>query len=206
MNYPHPILAKEGWAIMAGAFVVALLVSAFAGVWSLPFWVIFFFCMQFFRDPPRQIAGGPKSVLAAADGRVVAIEEADDPYLNRRALKISVFMNGPAQMVQAGQLPQRLAGQGLARERALRAASEDGRWARHHLRPDRRPDCPPHPQLRRCRNCAGSRAALRLHSLRLARRCLCAARQPRQGGDRRQGLRVELRARRAILALFGRGP
>jgi phosphatidylserine decarboxylase len=93
MNYPHPILAKEGWAIMAGAFVVALLVSAFAGVWSLPFWVIFFFCMQFFRDPPRQIAGGPKSVLAAADGRVVAIEEADDPYLNRRALKISVFMN-----------------------------------------------------------------------------------------------------------------
>ena len=93
MDYPHPILAREGWPIMAGAFVVAVLVSVYACVWSLPLWVIFVFCVQFFRDPPRQIAGGPKSVLAPADGRIVAVEEADDPYLNRRALKISVFMN-----------------------------------------------------------------------------------------------------------------
>lgn len=92
MNYPHPLLAKEGWPIVAGAFLVAVLTS-FAGFWALPFWVIFFFCVQFFRDPPRVIAGGPNSVLAPADGRVVAVEEADDPYLNRRALKISVFMN-----------------------------------------------------------------------------------------------------------------
>jgi phosphatidylserine decarboxylase len=70
-----------------------VLVSAYACVWSLPFWLIFVFCVQFFRDPPRRIAGGPKSVLAPADGRVVAVEETDDPYLNRRALKISVFMN-----------------------------------------------------------------------------------------------------------------
>ncbi len=93
MNYPHPIFAREGWPIMAGAFVVAVLVSVYACVWSLPFWLIFVFCVQFFRDPPRQIAGGSKSVLAPADGRVVAVEEAEDPYLKRRALKISVFMN-----------------------------------------------------------------------------------------------------------------
>ena len=92
MNYPHPLLAKEGWPIIAGAFLVAVLTS-FAGFWSLPFWLIFVFCVQFFRDPPRRVAGGPKSVLAPADGRVVAVEETDDPYLNRRALKISVFMN-----------------------------------------------------------------------------------------------------------------
>lgn len=93
MNYPHPLLAKEGWPIMAGALLVAVLASAYGGLWSLPFWAIFFFCVQFFRDPPRRVAGGPKSVLAPADGRIVAVEEADDPYLNRRALKISVFMN-----------------------------------------------------------------------------------------------------------------
>ena len=92
MNYPHPILAKEGWPFIAGALVLAVLAS-FAGVWSTPFWVIFIFCVQFFRDPARVIAGGPKSVLAPADGRIVVVEEADDPYLNRRALKISVFMN-----------------------------------------------------------------------------------------------------------------
>lgn len=61
--------------------------------WSLPFWLIFIFCVQFFRDPARLIAGGPKSVLAPADGRIVVVEETDDPYLNRRALKVSVFMN-----------------------------------------------------------------------------------------------------------------
>ena len=92
MNYPHPILAKEGWPFIAGTLVLAVLVSA-AGLWSLPFWLIFIFCVQFFRDPARVVAGGPKTVLAPADGRIVVVEEADDPYLNRRALKVSVFMN-----------------------------------------------------------------------------------------------------------------
>jgi phosphatidylserine decarboxylase len=92
MNYPHPIIAKEGWPFIAGSFVLALLASN-AGALSLPFWVIFIFCVQFFRDPARVIAGGPTSVIAPADGRIVVVEEADDPYLNRRALKVSVFMN-----------------------------------------------------------------------------------------------------------------
>jgi phosphatidylserine decarboxylase len=92
MNYPHPILAKEGWPFVAGAFAVAVVAST-AGAWALPFWLIFVFCVQFFRDPARIIAGGEKSVLAPADGRIVVVEEADDPYLNRRALKVSVFMN-----------------------------------------------------------------------------------------------------------------
>ena len=92
MNYPHPIIAKEGWPFIAASFVLALLVS-YAGVWSLPFWLIFIFCVQFFRDPPRLVAGGEKSIVAPADGRIVVVEEADDPYLKRRALKVSVFMN-----------------------------------------------------------------------------------------------------------------
>ena len=92
MNYPHPILAKEGWPFIAASFVLAVLAS-FAGFWALPFWVVFLFCVQFFRDPARVVAGGPKSVLAPADGRIVVVEEADDPYLNRRAVKVSVFMN-----------------------------------------------------------------------------------------------------------------
>jgi phosphatidylserine decarboxylase len=92
MNYPHPILAKEGWPFIAGSLILALLASS-SGVWSLPFWLIFVFCVQFFRDPPRLVAGGPKSVVAPADGRIVVVEETDDPYLKRRALKVSVFMN-----------------------------------------------------------------------------------------------------------------
>ena len=92
MNYPHPFLAREGWPFIALSLALALLASS-AGVWSLPFWLIFVFCLQFFRDPARVIAGGPKSIVAPADGRIVVDEETDDPYLKRRALKVSVFMN-----------------------------------------------------------------------------------------------------------------
>ena len=47
MNYPHPILAKEGWPFIAGSLVLAVAAS-FAGLWSLPMWVIFIFCLQNF--------------------------------------------------------------------------------------------------------------------------------------------------------------
>lgn len=94
MNYPHPIIAREGWPFIAIAAVVALLVHAVAGLalaWL--FWLILIFVVQFFRDPARPIPQEPNAVLCPADGRVVAVETAHDPYANREALKISVFMN-----------------------------------------------------------------------------------------------------------------
>lgn len=94
MAYPHPLIAKEGWPFLGITFVVAVLAAFFAGMaWSVPFWLIFVFVLQFFRDPPRSIPGDERSILSPADGRVVAVEPARDPWLNRDALKISVFMN-----------------------------------------------------------------------------------------------------------------
>lgn len=94
MNYPHPIIAREGWphlAIAAGVSLMAWFVAGWA--WSLPFWGTTVFVLQFFRDPARPISQDPGVMLSAADGRVVAVEIAEDPYLKREALKISVFMN-----------------------------------------------------------------------------------------------------------------
>jgi phosphatidylserine decarboxylase len=93
-NYPHPIIAREGWPFLALAFVVAAALS-WAGLWVLAAlaWLVVLFIVQFFRDPPRVIPRGPGAVLSPADGRVVKVERARDPYLPRDALKISVFMN-----------------------------------------------------------------------------------------------------------------
>jgi len=94
MNYPHPIIAREGWPYLGGTFAVAIIVNLLAGFWiALPVWIIFVFVLQFFRDPPRPIPAEPGAVLSPADGRIVVIEKTRDPFANRDALKISVFMN-----------------------------------------------------------------------------------------------------------------
>ncbi|CAN5442023.1 phosphatidylserine decarboxylase [soil metagenome] len=93
MNYPHPIIAREGWPILAGAFLVALVVTWFGGLWSIPFWIFAVFALQFFRDPGRVIPTDAGVVLSPADGRIVTVERMRDPYGDRDALKISVFMN-----------------------------------------------------------------------------------------------------------------
>jgi phosphatidylserine decarboxylase len=92
-NYPHPIIAREGWPYLGLAFAVALVVTYFAGWWSLPFWVIALFVLQFFRDPPRRIPTDPNAVISPADGRIVVVEKTQDPYTGNEAIKISVFMN-----------------------------------------------------------------------------------------------------------------
>lgn len=92
--YPHPIIAREGWPFLAGAVAAALLVAWWAGFgWSLPLWLAALFVLQFFRDPPRDVPDDPQAVVSPADGRIVAVEKARDPWLERDALKISVFMN-----------------------------------------------------------------------------------------------------------------
>jgi phosphatidylserine decarboxylase len=94
MTYPHPIIAREGWPFVAGAFGVAVAVHWLAGAgWAAFPWLVAFFVLQFFRDPPRRVPDGANLVLSPADGRVVAVERQLDPYLQRDALKISVFMN-----------------------------------------------------------------------------------------------------------------
>ena len=93
-NYPHPVIAREGWPFVAISVAVATGVTVFADRgWSVVFWLIVAFMLQFFRDPPRAIPLDPKAVLSPADGRVVVVERAEDPYLKRDALKFSVFMN-----------------------------------------------------------------------------------------------------------------
>jgi phosphatidylserine decarboxylase len=93
-SYPHPLIAREGWPFVGAAVLAAALVWWLAGGWwSVPLWLAALFVLQFFRDPPRDVPEDPLAVVSPADGRVVAVHKARDPWLERDALKISVFMN-----------------------------------------------------------------------------------------------------------------
>ena len=93
-DYPHPIIAREGWPFLAISIVAALALTWLGyTVVAVLAWLLAAFIAQFFRDPKRRIPQEPKAVLSPADGRVVMVGNARDPYLDRDALKISVFMN-----------------------------------------------------------------------------------------------------------------
>jgi phosphatidylserine decarboxylase len=92
-DHRHPLIAREGWPFLALAAILAGLSSFYCAYLAIPMWLIFLFILQFFRDPPRVTVGGDSSVTAPADGRVIVIDESEDPYTNQASLKISIFMN-----------------------------------------------------------------------------------------------------------------
>lgn len=92
--YPHPLIAREGWPYLSGITGAALLVTLMNGLaWAIPLWIAALFVLQFFRDPARAVTAAPNAVVSPADGRIVAVMPVTDPWLQRPAVKISVFMN-----------------------------------------------------------------------------------------------------------------
>ena len=89
----HPLIAREGWLVLLAAFAAALIATWLVGWWSLPFWIWAVFALRFFRGPARVPPADADAVIAPADGRIVMVEKVRDEYLDREALKISVFMN-----------------------------------------------------------------------------------------------------------------
>ena len=92
--YPHPIIAREGWILIAVSGVLALAATILDwGFVSLLLWILFIVIVQFFRDPAREIPQGERTVLSVVDGRVLKVEKAVNPYTGELSLLISVFMN-----------------------------------------------------------------------------------------------------------------
>ena len=74
------------WAVRSGS-VLAWGITALAVPFAL--WVPYFF-----RDPERSGDRGEGLVVAPADGKVVLVNEVDEPaFLHGRATRISIFMN-----------------------------------------------------------------------------------------------------------------
>ncbi len=97
------IIHKEGHRILLGLTIILValnllvsrffpVVTIFLGVLSF---VIWFFVLWFFRNPKREVATVQNGIIyAPADGKIVAIEEIEEPeYFKDKRLQISIFMS-----------------------------------------------------------------------------------------------------------------
>lgn len=77
-----------------------IIVAAAAGVnivfglqWAWPLWLLAAALAFLLRDLSHAAPANPLAVLSPIDGRVVAVEEANDPYCERDALRISIHQS-----------------------------------------------------------------------------------------------------------------
>lgn len=96
---------KEGYASLLIAILIVAIANALVfylapevaglrwGVYVLSFLLVLII-LQFFRSPNRQISIQENGVLCPADGKVVIVEEAEEPeYFKGRKLQVSIFMS-----------------------------------------------------------------------------------------------------------------
>jgi phosphatidylserine decarboxylase len=95
---------KEGYKIIVIAFILSitgiLLAEKFIDIiWlvkaiQIVLLALLFTVLQFFRNPKRQTALDEHAIIAPVDGKVVVIEEVEEPeYFKGKRLQVSIFMS-----------------------------------------------------------------------------------------------------------------
>ena len=86
-------IAKEGWPFIAipGALALALALLGRRRL-ALPFAAAAAASAGFFRDPERAIPVVANGVLSPADGRVISIEDAVDPFVGA-SVRVAIFLS-----------------------------------------------------------------------------------------------------------------
>ena len=92
------IVSKEGrifvypLLIATTIFVFTYLYYGISIYFPLGSGVIFFFCLNFFRDPKRLVPQGDNHIVSPADGKIIRIERIDDDEFGDSQL-ISIFLS-----------------------------------------------------------------------------------------------------------------
>jgi len=75
VDYPHPIIAREGWFFVGLALLVAAALTLL-GWWLLAIlaWAAVLFIVQFFRDPARAAPDNPKHIASAPGHDVTCVQ------------------------------------------------------------------------------------------------------------------------------------
>ncbi|HWN16782.1 MAG TPA: phosphatidylserine decarboxylase family protein [Candidatus Dormibacteraeota bacterium] len=86
-------VASEGWPFIL-PLAAAACIMGWMGWWAAAavFMVAALACLGFFRDPERTPPTLPGAVVAPADGRVMVVTEAMDPWVGP-ATRVSIFLS-----------------------------------------------------------------------------------------------------------------
>lgn len=92
--YRYPLIAKEGWLLIAVAVIVVVALHYFfdTPLTSIA-WAMVVFLLFVFRDPTRKVPPSPLGIISSVDGTVIAVDEAHDDYLNRDTKRIAISMD-----------------------------------------------------------------------------------------------------------------
>jgi phosphatidylserine decarboxylase len=94
MSATRTFIAREGQPLVLSALIAAAAVHyAYGWLYALPLWLLSATVAFMFRNPVRPIPSSPLAVVSPVDGRVVAVEQMEDPYLKRSALRIVLCMS-----------------------------------------------------------------------------------------------------------------
>lgn len=95
---------KEGYKIIVVTFIIAISIILLADKFVDILWlaksiqvltlVFLVIVLQFFRNPKRLTAINDNTIIAPVDGKVVVIEEVEEPeYFKDKRLQVSIFMS-----------------------------------------------------------------------------------------------------------------
>jgi phosphatidylserine decarboxylase len=95
---------KEGYKIITITFIISIAIILLAENYVDIFWLskglqvlallFLIIVLQFFRNPKRETPIDDTTIIAPVDGKVVVIEEVEEPeYFKDKRLQVSIFMS-----------------------------------------------------------------------------------------------------------------
>jgi phosphatidylserine decarboxylase len=133
----YPIIAREGWPVLALLLVVLGVAYYFhflgdtVAVITAAVMLVSLFLL---RDPAQIIPTSPLSIVSPVFGRIVSVEEVNDPWVERQALQIRIKMSlfdiyslrSPMEGKIVNQWTRRPEGKTVKRKFAFRIRSDEG--------------------------------------------------------------------------------
>jgi len=91
MSSSYPIFAREGWPFIAILLVLGILSYIYLNTMvAVIFTVLLFVVLFLTRDPRREIPASPLAIVSPVSGKVISIEQVDDPWIERRANAVRI--------------------------------------------------------------------------------------------------------------------